>query len=73
MRKSILTKEDKEKCFECSYCGEYSEIDLEHEYIKLKKENEKLRECVEYYADEEHLNSGYPMQLARITLEEMEK
>lgn len=42
-------------------------------YNKLQKENEVLRECVEYYADEEHLNAGYPMELARQTLEELEK
>ena len=43
------------------------------EIVRLEKENSKLRECVEYYADEEHLNAGYPMQLARQTLEELEK
>ncbi len=46
--------------------------ELKDEYInKLQKENELLRECVEFYTD--HTHPDYNTRRARMTLEELEK
>ena len=40
---------------------------------ELEQQNKKLREALEYYADEEHLNAGYPMDVAEKALKECEE
>lgn len=40
------------------------------ELMNLRKQNRKYREALEYYADEEHLNANYPMDVARQALED---
>jgi len=44
---------------------------LEDEMEQMIISNIKMKEALEYYADEEHCNANYPMEVARKVLEKL--